>query len=44
MDAVLSQLFANGGQQMPGYLAWQDFLQVSGLTEEAFDLDQAVLL
>ena len=44
MDAVLSQLFANGGQQMPGYLTWQDFLQVSGLTEEVFDLDQAVLL
>ena len=44
MDAVLSQLFANGGQQMPGYLTWQDFLQVSGLTEEVFDLDQAILL
>ena len=44
MDAVLAKLFANGGAEVPGYLSWQDFLAVSGLTEEDFDLEQAVLL
>lgn len=44
MDAVLRELFAAGGTEVPGYLSWQDFLDVSRLSEEVFDLAQAVLL
>lgn len=34
MDAILAELYKNGGTEMPPMVTWHDFLNACGLTEE----------
>lgn len=39
LDAVLAQLYQNGGTEMPPYITYNDFLHACGLTKEAISVD-----
>ena len=39
MDAVLAELYQNGGTQMPPIITYTDFLNACGLSEEALSID-----
>lgn len=39
MDAILCQLFQNGGTEMPPFVTWQDFLEACHLTEDQLQLE-----
>ncbi|WP_304507404.1 hypothetical protein [Anaerotignum sp.] len=42
MDAVLTELYQNGGTEHPPFITWHDFLNACGLKEEELNIDEAI--
>lgn len=42
MDAILTDLYKNGGKEFPPFVTWHDFLNACGLTEEELSLGENI--